>query len=231
MESAGKKIVSGINEFILLALLSALPPLAVYLDIVMIGHGVPEASVTEFIQETLILASAMAFWACAWRNPGARGFLVLVAGFFSCMLIRELEGLLDAIWKGFWVWPAFLVAAGSVSYVLFCCRDRVVQAMSDFIETKPYFYLFFGLLVILVFSRVFGSGTLLWEHLVADYTHAYKSALQEGLELFGYLFVAYGSWLFYQSSRVVVRVRGGGAQPQTRPVNEPSGPEGQLARR
>lgn len=231
MEKAGKKIVSGINEFLLLTLLSVLPPLAVYLDIVVIGHGVPEASVTEFIQETLILASAMAFWACAWRNPAARGFLVLVAGFFSCMLIRELEGLLDVIWKGFWVWPAVLVAAASVSYVFFYCHDTVVRAMSDFIESKPYFYLLFGLLVILVFSRVFGSGNLLWEHLVADYTHAYKSALQEGLELFGYFFVAYGSWLFYQSQKVVVRVYGKDTQPQTRPVKESPEPEGQLARR
>ncbi len=165
-------------------------------DVVMIGHGVPEDSVTEMTQAALLLISAALFGCSAWREPGTRGFFVLVAGFFLCMLVRELDEFLDEVWHGFWLVPALGVAILTIALVLVLWRDSVLRPMAEFIDTKPYFHLLFGLIVVLVFSRIFGSGSLMWERIMGpDYTRISKAALQEGLELFGYVFIAYGSWL------------------------------------
>jgi hypothetical protein len=52
-----------------------------------------------------------------------------------------------------------------------------------------------GFLVLV--AGVFGNGSLLWSHVMnSDYEQIFKDALQEGLELFGYVFIAYGSARF-----------------------------------
>lgn len=190
-------IARGIGEVLFLALLTLVAPLFVAIDVVVFGNAVGEISLTEIAQETLLLTSALIFWHSAWRCVESRGLLILVAGFFGCMLVRELDFLFNNVWHGFWVWPAIFVATASIMYARMCCRGTVCGPMSAFIDTKPYFHIVFGLLVVLVFSRVFGSGNLLWKHLVSDYSHVYQDALQEGLELFGYVFIAYGSCLFF----------------------------------
>jgi hypothetical protein len=190
------KIVRGISEFFLLALLSLIAPMCVLIDGVIIGDGVGEFSITEFSQETLLLGSIVCFGYAAWRYVISRGLFVLIAGFFSCMLVRELDSVFDKVWHGFWFWPALLIASISIAYVMFYCRDTVLGSIADFVDTKPYIYIIFGLIIVLVFSRVFGSGEVLWKHLMtSDYENLYKRALQEGLELFGYIFIAYGSCL------------------------------------
>jgi hypothetical protein len=161
-----------------------------------IVDGVGESSITEFSQETLLLALAVCFEYAAWRHVNSRGLFVLMAGFFSCMLVRELDSIFDKVWHGFWFWPALLIAFISISYVMFYCRDTALESIADFIDTKPYLYIVFGLIIVLVFSRVFGSGEIFWKNLMTShYENLYKRALQEGLELFGYIFIAYGSWL------------------------------------
>ena len=194
------RIARGFGEFFLLALLSLVAPLCVYIDIVALGHEVsPDSEIwlTENTQEILILLAALSMAYAAWRRPGERGFLVLVAGFFGCMLIRELDVVLDAVWHGFWFWPALLLAAGAIGYAATLGRGTVLEPMADFFDTRAWSYILFGLVVVLVFSRVFGSGSLLWSHVMSsDYEQVFKEALQEGLELFGYVFIAYGSARF-----------------------------------
>ncbi|MCK9563097.1 MAG: hypothetical protein M0R02_10320 [Bacteroidales bacterium] len=197
MKKPHTRIVRAVGEFLLLTLFALIPPLFVFIDSVVIGHGVTEDSLTEYAQETLLLVSALLFWHGARRHPDSRGFLLLVAGFFGCALIRELDSYLDFISHGFWVWPANLLALATISYVALRCKDTVLEPMAAFIDTKPYFYMVFGLLVVFVFSRLFGSGTLLWDHLLGDnYTHSFKSGVQEGLELFGYIFIGYSAYLY-----------------------------------
>jgi hypothetical protein len=190
------KIVRSIGEFFLLSLLSLIVPGLVFIDSVIIGDGVGESSITEFTQETLLSISAMCFGYAAWRHENSRGFFMLIAGFFSCLLVRELDSVFDSIRHGFWFWPALLVALVSITSVMIYCRDTVFGAMVDFVDSRPYFFIIFGLVIVLFFSRVFGSGEILWKHLMSsDYETLYKRALQEGLELLGYIYVAYGSFL------------------------------------
>lgn len=40
---------------------------------------------------------------------------------------------------------------------------------------------------------------MIWKHImIAEYSYDYKAALQEGLELLGYIFIAYGSYIFHR---------------------------------
>lgn len=191
------RIAYAIGETLLLTILALLPAILVYIDVVIIDQYVSESSVTEITQEALLLITTLIFWYGAWRHPQRRGFLVLVAGFFSCAMIRELDGFLDAIWHGFWVWPVSITALLSIGYVITCCRDTVIKPAANFINTRAYFFILFGLITLLVFSKTFGSGALIWKPLMGNaYTASFKSALQEGLELLGYLFISYGSMVF-----------------------------------
>ena len=181
----------------LFVLFALVPGLFVRIDAVVIAHGVPDFSVTESTQEVLIFISALLFGLCAVRNSDLKGFCVLSSGFLGCMLVRELDFLLDYIWHGFWFWPAMIIAISSIAYAVTTSRKTLLTEISSFIGTKPYFYISLGIIIVVFFSRIFGSGNLLWSDLLkANYTHEFKSALQEGLELFGYLFIFYGSLLY-----------------------------------
>ncbi|MFA5631662.1 MAG: hypothetical protein WC997_09135 [Porticoccaceae bacterium] len=197
MEKPAARIMYAVGESFFLALCTLLPTLFIFVDVVVMGHQVSESSLTEHAQVILLFVSALLFLLHSWRHLGSRGFCLLVSGFFGCMLIREVDGYLDLVWHGFWVWPANLLAIVTILYVALCCRNTVLVPMAAFINTKPYFHIVFGLLIVMVFSRTFGSGTLLWEPLLGeDYEYIFKSALQEGLELLGYIFISYGSYCF-----------------------------------
>ena len=201
MDNNIKTIVNAIGEFLLLALLILVPPFCVAIDLTTLDNNIGEISLTEFTQVVLLLTSILIFSYSAWRYAGSRGFLILVAGFLSCMLVRELDFLFDKIRHGFWAWPAIGIAIASI-FSAQKNRGTVFEPMAAFVNTKPYYHIIFGLLVTLLFSRIFGSGNLFWQHVVSDYSHLYKSTLQEGLELFGYLFIAYGSYLFFRHRKV-----------------------------
>lgn len=198
-----KRIIFAIGEFVLLVLLALVPPLLVFLDGVVIQHPIVELCFTECIQEALLLISTLIFGCAAWQYSSSRGFLVLVGGFFGCMLMREFDGFWDYVWHGFWVWPVTFLAAASTLYAMAFCRDTILEPMARFIDTKAYLHIMFGLIFLLFFSRVFGSGTFLWRSLLGHhYTTFFKCALQEGLELFGYIFICYGSFVFlWEKSR------------------------------
>lgn len=199
MQSPLKIISQAVVEFLILVFFALLPLLGVYIDLVILGNDLGEVSVTEIAQETLLLASAIIFWYGALKKPTSRGFLVLVAGFFSCLFIREMDQFLDEIWHGFWFWPALFMALFSIGYTRFFAKNTSFKSLIDFIKTKPYFLILIGMIVLIVLSRTFGSGNLLWHNLPLEEGASFlvKTAVQEGLELFGYAFIFYGALVFH----------------------------------
>lgn len=185
------RVIRGAGLFVAgITLLVLLPPLTVYLDIAVFDNGLGEVSFTEFSQTLALLAITLLYARIAWRHEHRRGFFVLASGFFACMLIREQDAYLDLIRHGAWVYPALLVAFGASGYALLRCRDTIIEPWANFIRSHAFFPAVVGLVILLVFSRVFGSGNLIWKPVMgADYTHLYKTVVQEGLELLGYLFL------------------------------------------
>ncbi len=196
MDDNRTKLLRSMLDFLFLAALTVAAPMVVYIDVVQLGlDGIPEVSATEILEETLFLISAVLFLIEARRRPEARGFLTLVGGFFGCLLFRELDFLFDDISLGFWMFPAFLTLAVSVAYAM-VYRKTILPGFAAFADSRSCIYISIGLLIVIVYSRMFGSGRLLWEKVMgADYKIAYKSIIQEGLELYGYTFIFYGSCL------------------------------------
>ncbi len=62
MEPKVNKLINAVIEFFILTFLALLPILSIYIDVIIIGNNVGEISVTEFMQEALLLISAVVFW-------------------------------------------------------------------------------------------------------------------------------------------------------------------------
>lgn len=201
MDNTCKKIGIAVLEFFILSLLAVAVPCLLYIDIRLLEHGVPESSLTEITQEALVLITSLVFVYHAWKDKSRRGFMILIAGFFMTVLIRELDVVFDVFSHGFWIWPALAVVG--ISLILtFINRDTVLRPMGDFINTRSYYFILIGLVIVLVFSRTFGSGNQLWEYVMGDdYKRLYKTAVQEGLELLGYIVIFYGVCLFPRLAR------------------------------
>ena len=156
-------------------------------------------SYVEFGQEALVLLTTVIFTTIAVRKRV--GGLWLVAGFFGCMLIREFDGYLDLIFHGAWKYFA-LAFAGFFSYQAYRLgKENTVVSLVDFMTTRAYTFIFIGLSIILVFSRLFGMSEL-WEAALGDhFTRAVKNLAEEGTELLGYALIFWGALNYLFSSK------------------------------
>lgn len=179
--------------------LTALIPVIMKADILILKNSMGETSITEFLQQIILLFVVVVFYLNAKVDEKGRAFWILVAGFFGCMFLRELDHYMDMIVHGFWFYPTLALAIGTVIYSVKHSENLVSTAIS-FKQGNAYLYIFIGLVMVMVFSRVFGTGSL-WEELMAEnYDRLYKTIIQESLELLGYLFIFIGT--FFQALKL-----------------------------
>ncbi|KGJ96920.1 hypothetical protein [Colwellia psychrerythraea] len=179
--------------FILVSLLSAGVITTINIDFFFLENNLSERSLTELFQQLLLLASIAIFIWSSIKVEESRTLFVLVAGFFGCMFLRELDYYFDMIVHGFWLYPTLLLASLVITYSI-KNNKHLISSVRSFSQTNAYFNILVGLVIIMIFSRLFGSGTLWKEVMNDDYHHIYKTIIQEGLELFGYVFVFIGSF-------------------------------------
>lgn len=158
----------------------------IYLDVAIFKNNVGEISATEILQEMALFAiSALFFWQ-AKAHPALRGGMVLVGGFFGCMFIRELDALFDLIHYGAWVYFASLLAVLCVLWAAVTPKTSL-RGLSTFLAHPACHYMVCGLVLILVFSRVFGMN-ILWKAVMREeYVRAVKNIVEEGTEFMGYV--------------------------------------------
>jgi hypothetical protein len=174
-----------ITVFILAALFLALMILPIYIDVAWMNDALHETSFTETTQEIMLAVIAALFFIAAQRRPAQRGALTLVAGFYSCMLIRELDFVFDTIQHGSWIWFALAVTAGCLAVALRTPK-KTLHALARLLQHRSWPVMASGFLVVLVFSRLFGIHSL-WQHLMlGDYNRVVKNMAEEGTELLGY---------------------------------------------
>lgn len=188
------------RELLMLVALAILVPAIVAFDLAVLENGVAESSATETAQEILLFFCVLLFGRAAVMLRSTRGALILITGFFTCLLLRELDFLLDALFgHGSWVWPVSAVITISLA-LAYGHRGSVFGPAARFIGTRSYVFVLIGFVTLFVFSRIFGSGSLLWKAAMGDaYNHVFKSALQEGLELFAYGLITQGAMIFCRS--------------------------------
>ncbi|MFC6672212.1 hypothetical protein ACFQDL_20670 [Marinobacterium aestuariivivens] len=193
-------VLRALIRFFAMVLAMLWTPLALLLDTVVFDDEVAEFGAIELSQTLLLLGSTAIFWLLAARRPAGRGFYVLVAGFFSCMIIREQDALFDLIDHGFWIYPATLMALFALVLAAFQHRS-ILPAMASATGSVPFNYILAGLAILLFFSRVMGTGGL-WDQVLPNgHVSLVKNSVQESLELLGYIFIFYGTLLFQHGTR------------------------------
>ncbi|SQG00698.1 Uncharacterised protein [Paucimonas lemoignei] len=179
----------------------------IYLDVAVAHTQLLETSFTEIAQELMLATCAVLFWA----NRGAveqKSFNALAGGLFACMFIRELDGLFDPISHSFWLWPALATAAVCLFKGFGTPRSRAnsISALARFSRSSGFSMIVAGFGV-LVFSRIFGMGTLWHQILQEGYQRMAKTMVEEGLELIAYCIFLTGSLQYYfQQSKVSQRI-------------------------
>jgi hypothetical protein len=198
LSTTGRRVLALLTEALMLVLALAAVPVVVLLDTTVLGTHMSEHSLTELLQGMLIGLSALAFGWSAARISSSRGYLALVAGLFGWMFLRENDAVFDMIVHGFWQVPATAVLLTGAG-IAWLHRQRVLPAFLAHAETRQSTYVFVGIILLVVFSRLFGTGSL-WQGVMGDAYHpTFKSAIQEGLELMSYVLIAYGALASYLS--------------------------------
>ena len=187
-----------VTEFGCLVLLLILVPVIVLLDIKVLSGQVSETSLTEMAQAGSILTTAILFFIGARRFPDAVGYLMSVATLCAWMFIRENDFYFDVIRHGFWVVPnTILLGIGA----LFAYRhsDTLKDPFRQHAATREAVFMMVGFVIIVIFSRVFGSGEMWRPIMGANYDPALKAAIQESLELLGYALMVFGAVLSFRA--------------------------------
>ena len=160
----------------------------IFLWDIQINRGFGEVGLIELSQSVMLATTTGLYFLEAYRRPALRRAMVLVAGFFGCMLIREQDYFLDFIRHGFWVYPALALAFGCIAYA---CTDlrRTLAGLERFVRWKHFPILLIGLVIVLAYSRLFGSSYG-WKLLLGKkFIYSMKAGVEESSELLGYLFI------------------------------------------
>jgi hypothetical protein len=185
LNSMKNPIIKQAIVFVTLAICAAFSAGVLFFDVVILKDQVKEISATEIIQELFLFATAALFFIHSRRQKTLRGGFILAAGFFGCMLIRELDALFDLIHFGAWVYFASLLALYSLCWAAFTPKTTL-QGLNALVADDAFPVLLFGLVVILVFSRLMGLHYIWQAAIAGDNVRLVKNLVEEGTELFGY---------------------------------------------
>lgn len=145
----------------------------------------------EIYQEAMLVTTAGVFFSMARRIDQERGGLLLIAGFFTCLFIRECDAFFDPISHSFWQ----LILVGFLVPLLYFVRRAGLQTSIEgvyrFVSSNQFLLLCVGVIMVVVFSRMFGAHWL-WSMYLDHYEsfRISKRLVEETLELLGYMLCA-----------------------------------------
>lgn len=151
-----------------------------------------EGCATELGQEVLLILIIAAFLFSAFFYKKIKYLGILAALFFLTHLIRERDATFDEILDGLWQLIAFPVA-GIALAILVLNWKKVFEEFKLIYNDYSFGILFIGVLLLHVFSRLFGKGKN-WEYLMGeDYQRVVKDAAEESIELLAYGIIFIGA--------------------------------------
>jgi len=181
-------IFKTIQNIIITTLLSLLVIAAQRLDYFWLENTLGEQSITELFQIVFLLFTIVCFYKLH-RADKLSGAAMLVGGFFTTLLIRELDAYFDLVFHGFWVYPALVVTLFCIHYAL--RQDNVNAQMTQLLADKNMQALITFIVLLFVFSRLYGMGDF-WEAVMAEhYVRDVKNISEETIELLCYAFIAF----------------------------------------
>ncbi len=187
----------GAAEFLTLSMLCGLVVITLMAIINFSDDPITESSPVEYIEQLLLSLNVVFFLMVAANHPSHRRFALLIAGFFSCMLIRELDSFFDEIFHGFWKYPAILLAAITVFYAS-RSPTETIRGLAYYVQTPYFGIVATGMALLIVFSRLFGMGAF-WEMVMDEnYQRIVKNLVEEGTEMMAYTIITYGNFMIYR---------------------------------
>ncbi|WP_053062498.1 hypothetical protein [Photobacterium aquae] len=185
-------LIESLSLFAYFALLLGCTGLAIHADVILLHGTVQDNSVIESLQDVYLLTSCLLFITVAVRQPRQRGFAVLVGGFFAVLLIRELDGVLDYVYHGFWKVPA-LIVSGYAIWFAYKHKQDTLNDLARYLQHPTFSLMLGGMASLLIFSRIFGMSEL-WQALMGDnYIHSVKNLAEEGVELLSYTLIVFAA--------------------------------------
>ena len=172
-----------------------------------------ETGPVEILQIVTALAAAIIFFAAGRVDRTKAPSTVMIALFLLCLIIRELDFFLDEYvarhaWK-------ILVALVVVCMTVYTIRKRreLMASLLEFISHPSFGVLLAGLLVLTVFSRLFGYGDF-WEELIeGSFYRTVKTIVEETSEQIAYFLLLIASCEFLHDARIRRRL-GSADKPQ-----------------
>jgi hypothetical protein len=185
----------------------------IYLDSVTETHTgkFGEHSYTEWAQEIFLVLAFILYFTLGRYERGITGFTGIMAGMSLMAFIRELNNYLHTWFSGAWQLLVLIVLVLTIIYV-YRNRGTLIRPFYEYLELPAFGVKLSGFITIMIFSRLFGRGTV-WRNILdvqelEGPTRWVKNAAEEGTELLGYtmLFIAaleYG-WYIYSKRKSAV---------------------------
>ncbi len=144
-----------------------------------------EVGPVEISQVFFSLITALLFLAVGRIDRNRESLVLVLAGFFFCISVRESDYFLDIL-IGRHTWKV-IVSAILILIALYIKKNgkRVVVSAIEFVNQPSFGVFLSGLLVLIVFSRLFGYGGF-WKTIMDDASYrTVKTIVEEGVELMG----------------------------------------------
>jgi hypothetical protein len=126
-----------------------------------------ETGPVEILEAFFALTTAVFFLLAARRDPQRVPFAVLCSGFLFCVYIRESDYFLDRLlFRHAWKAGVLLTLILTGGYA-WRVRRQIQASLCQFIHHPASGIFMAGVLVLFVFSRLFGYGDA-WEGIVLD---------------------------------------------------------------
>ncbi len=160
-----------------------------------------EIGAVETLQAVFVLVTSLLFLAAGRLDKTREPLAVVMAGFLFCLFIREFDYFLDElVARHAWKMLVLLTLVLVITYIAKNAK-RVVASILDFISQPSFGFFVSGLLVVVVFSRLFGYGDFWKELIEGNYYRVIKTIIEEGTELMGYSLLLISSSEYLHAAR------------------------------
>lgn len=165
--------------------------------------GTSEYSPLEIVQPLILLVCGLLMGWVALNLPAQRPLAIGFGGLALAFIIRELDFFLDRyVADNFWQLLIGIVAALVIVYT-YRQRRRVVISLARIWPSPALALLFAGAVILFAFVRLVGHEPL-WQALLGDdYRRLIKLAVEEFIELIGYLLWLVGSIEYTYQARLL----------------------------
>lgn len=165
-----------------------------------------ESSLTEYAQEILLFLMASISFYSARRYPMYRVLGISLGVLAVVSLVREFNNYAyEHLFPHAWLVGVLLVL---LPFLVFLYRNlrRFVREVTSMADSYPFALLLMGVLVLHVFSRLYGLH-FIWQNLMGDqYMRAVARASEESIELLGYSILFIGTVEFALFARRTTRL-------------------------